>query len=119
MNVEIKNWLGVVVLLCLGFILGKITASPGVNATPQESQVGRYQLVVGEFNWRQHEVDKTSGLDTMTTVHDKRLVRIDTVTGEVEYYAAYEIVWAPDTITWTNGWDRMTGKLMIPPGVWK
>ncbi|MGB8658267.1 MAG: hypothetical protein WCE90_10870 [Candidatus Zixiibacteriota bacterium] len=79
MKVEIKNWLGVVVLLCLGFILGKITVSRDVKANPQESTVGRYQLTAGTIqSWGSKDAHTTSSI-----------FRIDTQTGMVEQWSIY------------------------------
>jgi hypothetical protein len=82
MKGEVRNWVGVMVLLCLGFILGKVTVTQCVKANPQDSQVGRYQLVLGEIevNIMLRDVDATH------VAKHKSLFRIDTVTGEVTRY---------------------------------
>jgi hypothetical protein len=78
MKVEIKNCLGVVILLCLGFILGRITVSLDVKANPQESRVGKYQLVAGtytnEFPGEEEKIET--------------VFRINTETGEVERWSS-------------------------------
>ena len=72
MKIEIKNWLSVVVLLCLGFILGRVTLPPNVKAEPQQSEIGRYQLVAGT------QTNEATDQRTQT------VFRIDTQTGKVE-----------------------------------
>jgi hypothetical protein len=82
MRIEIKNWLGVVVLLCVGFILGRATVLPDVNASAENLDIGRYQLLIGEI--------ETSTLlpdgEAVTGYPYKTLFRIDTITGDVSIY---------------------------------
>ena len=116
MKIEIKNWLGVVILLSLGFVIGRITVLPEVNANPQESKVGRYQLIAGEYEVMVREFNKESGEDSLPTTgtnSQKTLFRIDTVTGEVDMYIGCETTITPETMTFTYMWDRITGKAIV------
>ncbi|NIN00177.1 MAG: hypothetical protein GTO24_19500 [candidate division Zixibacteria bacterium] len=77
MKVEIRNWVGVVVLVCLGFILGRASVFSDVNANPQSLEIGRYQLLAGTFT--NEFGDAPERLST--------IFRIDTVTGKVERWS--------------------------------
>jgi hypothetical protein len=96
MKVEIKNWLGVVVLLCLGFIVGRMTILPDVKAEPQEASVGRYQLVIGEYKIPcvSMREDGTTGKGGVNTI--KTLFRMDTVTGDIDHLVGMGIKDFPD-----------------------
>lgn len=116
MKLEVKSWLGVAILLCLGFILGKITASRSVNATPQESRVGRYQLVAGEYEIMVRKFDERHQQDSLPTTgtnRQKTLFRMDTMTGEVEQYILCETIITQDTMTFTYSWEPITGKIKV------
>lgn len=86
MRVELKNWLGVLVLLCLGFILGRVTMFPDVNANPQKSEIGRYQLLIGEAEYMDFIVDDKDSIIRSELLVHSGLFRIDTMTGDVDYY---------------------------------
>jgi hypothetical protein len=72
MKVEVKNWLGVVILLGLGFVLDNMIDLFHTKANSQGLTVGRYQLVAGTYK---------------NGYNDEKIpavFRIDTVTGVVE-----------------------------------
>jgi hypothetical protein len=113
MKVEIKSWVGVVVLLCLGFVLGRITFLPDVNASPQESEIGRYQLIAGQYEATLREFNKKHGEDSPPTtrpISEKTLFRIDTATGEVDMYWGWELITTPESTACTQIWEGITGK---------
>ena len=109
MRLEIKNWLGVVVLLCLGFTLGRVTVLSGVNAKPQESEIGRYQLVAGT------NTNSETGEKTET------VFRIDTKTGEVhqwmyslQAYTDEEVKKFGGKLYLDQGWYELKPVLIVP-----
>jgi hypothetical protein len=115
MKIEIKNWLGVVILLCLGFVLGKVTVLPDVNANPQKSEVGRYQLAVGEIeitSWVLEGLEEGEDTGSMTNRY-KTFLRIDTMTGDVDLYQ-HELVVPTEKDTLV----RLDSPIMIIPE-WK
>ncbi len=118
MKVEIKNWMGVVVLLCLGLILGRLTTFPAVNATPQESEIGRYQMVVGEIEDIKVTADytqDTNKADIRNRVVPRRtLFRLDTATGEVEVYQRTWVSIYTDRIEVDHDWVPITGTRSSP-----
>ncbi len=84
MKVEVKNWVGIVVLLFLGFVLGRTIVIPDLNASPEYSDIGRYQLLIGEI--------ETSWIlpdwEPRISYPFKTLFRIDTMTGDISVYEA-------------------------------
>jgi len=118
MKVEIKNWLGVMVLVCLGFILGKVPIDPDVTASPQKSEIGRYQLVVGEIEVAYHSVDMydtSNTKDSTEFTRDKTLFRIDTMTGEVDRYDGVYSVATRDSLFQVYDWTKITGRKRVLP----
>jgi hypothetical protein len=114
MKVEIKNWLGVVVLLCLGFILGRTTVIPGVNAEPQMSGIGRYQLIAGEYEVTSLSVKQgDSTAATESEEKKKTLFRIDTVTGDVDVFDGSMTFFTPDGIAVRYSWLNMTADTLV------
>jgi hypothetical protein len=112
MKGEVRNWVGVMVLLCLGFILGRVTVTQCVKANPQDSQVGTYQLVLGEI-----EVDgMLRGVDATHLAKYKSLFRINTVTGEVtRYYMDYFYPTEGDSLVVTAPfWTSVTSIETVP-----
>ena len=111
MKVDIGSWLGIVVLLCLGFTLGKITAFPDLKAAPQQLEVGKYQLVVGEVRvpyWYIDWSDSSAVKDSVSYTQDKTVFRINTITGEVDRYDGEQYVWRGDSSTVIPMWSSMT-----------
>ena len=109
MKMEIRNWVGVVILLCLGFVLGRVTFLPEVSATPQESEIGRYQLVLGDIDLGYSFFQK-GAIDTAWTLRSgPTLFRIDTKSGEVERRQEVRC-FMEDTVTvWEHRWVKLTG----------
>ncbi len=118
MNLDIRNWLGVVVLLCLGFIVGRLTATPDiivkpseVTVLPQESEIGRYQLAIGEVEVAFHSVDHfdDSGYKDKTShTREKTLFRIDTMSGKVDMYDGIYSLATKDSLTSIYKWTNIT-----------
>jgi hypothetical protein len=115
LKVEIKNCLVVVVLLCLGFILGRTTILSDVNATPQESDIGRYQLIVGEIDLSKWFSNEKGVLDTTYDLRSgKTLFRIDTKTGNVDYHFIEECTSWGDTLSiWEHKWQTLTQTTIV------
>jgi hypothetical protein len=114
MKVEIRNWIVVIILLCLGFIVGRITITPNVNANPQETGVGRYQMQVGDIDAPILFFNAKGVVDTTWDLRTGRtLFRINTVTGDVDYFQ-YRMCFASDTAaTWTYKWSTLTEREVI------
>ncbi len=112
MRIEIKNWLGVVLLLCVGFILGKVTVLPDVNASPEESGVGRYQLVAG------------TRTNELTGERIQTVFRVDTKTGDVEYWQEWRQYFHGEEAksmggdTWVESmWRHCIEKEIVPDSI--
>lgn len=114
MKVEIRSWVGVVVLLCVGFLLGRATILPDVNASPQGSEVGRYQLIVGDIDFSYSFFNEEGLPDTMWTLRSgSTLFRIDTMTGDVEYRQEVRCFMGDTVTMWEHRWDRLTGVELV------
>ena len=119
MKLEFKDWVRIVILLCLGFILGRLTVPPGAETVTarhdvhpglQGLEIGGYQLTVAEIDLPHMVLDnrgKVIGHEALTS--GKTLFRIDTVTGDVDYYSQ-EIIrsWGDTLITSEHEWYSLT-----------
>jgi hypothetical protein len=109
MNVEIKNCLGAVILVCLGFIVGRLVAFPDVIVKPPESEIGRYQLIVSEIDLPHWIFMDDSLVGAEAPSSGKTLFRIDTKTGDVDYYFVEEFhSWGDTLRSWEYRWNNLT-----------
>jgi hypothetical protein len=108
MKADLKNCLGVslgvVIMLCLGFVLGRFTMPPtpervDVHPTLPGLEIGRYQLIVAEINLPIFFFDdRGKMIETHTATSGKTLFRMDTMTGDIVYYSHEQFRSSGDTL---------------------
>ncbi|MFH1334930.1 MAG: hypothetical protein ABII96_00275 [Candidatus Zixiibacteriota bacterium] len=108
MKGKVKNMVIILIPLCLGFILGRISLSSDVIANPQISQPGRYQLVIGELELLRVTIDARDSSEKTETIRDKTLFRIDTFTGDVDKLGSHWVSIKKDEASSFYDWESMT-----------
>lgn len=110
MRLEAKSLLSVIALICLGFILGRMSVQTDVNAGPPASEVGRYQLILGDIDLPHFWFNEEDEFDTSWALRTgPTLFRIDTKTGDVDRYTEERITLRDTLSIWEHRWDSITG----------
>lgn len=106
-----------ILIFLVGLLVGQIVNIPYLRVKQEEQQVGRYQLVLGEIE--SEEIFAESGTTLQDrewncdTTHYKTLFRIDTMTGNIDYYGGSILIIDPDSVRSEYRWRNLTSNWTI------